>query len=128
MNSPARAWPRRRRRRARARHGVVAEVGQAQVAQQQAAVGVRVGAHAALAFGRQRGQFRDEPPVLVEQFLGPVALHPVFEQLQFSGLVASLPAAPGAREGPFDRLAVDTFGPVQPLGVRRTIMGQRGRS
>jgi hypothetical protein len=36
--------------------GVVAEVGQPQVAQQQAAVGVRVGAHPPLALGRERGE------------------------------------------------------------------------
>jgi hypothetical protein len=45
-------------RPARHRDGIVAEVRHPQVAQQQAAVGVRVGAHAALAFGRQLGQFR----------------------------------------------------------------------
>ena len=52
--------------------GVVAEVGQPQVAQQQAAVGVRVGAHAPLALRRQLGQFghaarrsrRTAPPAL----------------------------------------------------------------
>ena len=37
---------------------VVAEVGQREVAQQQAAVGVRVGAHAPVALGRQRGAAR----------------------------------------------------------------------
>ena len=37
--------------------GIVAEVGQAQVAEQQAAVGVRVGAHAPLALRGQLGQF-----------------------------------------------------------------------
>ena len=30
------------------------------------------------------------------------------------------------RESAFDRLAIDIFGPVQPLGERRTIIGQRG--
>ena len=36
--------------------GVVAEVGQPQVAEQQAAVGVRVGAHAAVALRGELGQ------------------------------------------------------------------------
>ena len=36
----------------------------------------------------------------------------------------NLMRAPGA----FDRKAIDNFGPVQPLGVQNTIIGQRGRS
>ena len=60
--------------------GVVAEVGQAQVAEQQAAVGVRVGAHAAGAPGGEVGQLGLEPPAVVEELRGPVALHPLLEQ------------------------------------------------
>ena len=49
-------------------HGVVAEIGHLQILEQQAAVGVRVGAHAPLALGRQLGQLRHEFAGLVEQF------------------------------------------------------------
>ena len=57
-----RASPRRRLRPGCGNvDGVVAEVGQSQVAQQQAAVGVRIGAHAALALRRQLGELGLEP-------------------------------------------------------------------
>ena len=63
-------------------HRVVAEIGQLQVLAQQAAVGVRVGAHAPRALRRQRPQLRHQPAIGVEQLLRLVAAHPVFEQLQ----------------------------------------------
>ena len=59
-----------------------AEVGHLQIAQQQAAIGVRIGAHAPVALRRQLGQLGDQPPAVVEQLLGPVALHPAFELLR----------------------------------------------
>ena len=46
--------------------GIVAEVGQPQVLEQQAAVGMWIGAHAAFPPGCQRGQLGGEPPGLVE--------------------------------------------------------------
>ena len=58
---------------------MVAEVRQAQVAQQQAAVGVRVGAHPALALGHEREHVGPRTAVLVEQLLGPVGAHPGLE-------------------------------------------------
>ena len=69
---------------------VVAEVRQSQIAQQQAAIGVRVGAHAPLAAGRQLGQLGTQPAVVVEQLFRPVALHPVFEDAHVLGLVVHL--------------------------------------
>ncbi len=68
-------------RRTRRRHldRIVAEIRQAQVAQQQAAVGVRVGAHAAGASGREFGQLRPQSSAIVEQFRWPIALHPLFK-------------------------------------------------
>ena len=69
---------------------VVAEVGQAQVAQQQAAVGVRVGAHAALAARRQLRELGQQPALVVEQLLRPVALHPLFEDAHVLGLLVHL--------------------------------------
>ena len=57
------------------------EVWHAQVAQQNSAVGVRIGAHAPVALRRQLGQFRHESAILIEQLLGLVALHPTLKQL-----------------------------------------------
>ena len=48
---------------------------------------MRIGAHAPGAFGRKRLQFRDQPPVLVEQLLGLVAAQPVFQLLQMGRVV-----------------------------------------
>ena len=70
--------------------GVVAEVGQAQVLEQQPAVGVRVGAHPQLALGRERGDVRVERAVLVEQFVGAVGLEPVRSTSRCSGVSRAL--------------------------------------
>ena len=59
---------------------VIGDIGQMQVERAGAAIGVWIGAHAPLARGRQRGDFRTQCTVLIEKLLGPVALHPVFEQ------------------------------------------------
>ena len=98
--------------------GVVAEVGQAQVAQQQAAVGVRVGAHAA---GALRAPARRVPatsaPVVVEQLLGPVAAQPLLEQAQVLRVVArSRRAAPGGSARCPRPDPVDLVGPGPALG------------
>ena len=68
---------------ARLRHGdcVVAEVRHAQLAQQDAAVGMRIGAHASLAGRRQIRQFGKQLPGLVEQLLRLVAPHPLLKNL-----------------------------------------------
>ncbi len=58
---------------------VVAEIRQFQVAQHQAAISVRVGAHAASAAGGEFGEFRPQAAVIVEEFGRPVTLHPLFE-------------------------------------------------
>ncbi len=63
------------------------EVRHAQVAQQNAAVGVGIGAHPAVALRRQFGQFRHEPPIFIEQFLGLVAFHPAFKLLDMIGML-----------------------------------------
>ena len=87
---------------------MVAEVGHRQVAQQQPAVGVRVGAHPACAVRCEGGQLGDEPPGGVEQLLGPVAAHPLLELRAVLGVGVGLGqrhlvGAPGA----LDREAVD---------------------
>ena len=97
--------------------GVVAEVGQLELAQQQAAVGVRVGAHAPLARGRQRGQLRAQRAVLVEQLLGAVGAQPLLQLGQVLGLGAQV----GKRhlmgaEGSLRRQAVDHLGAGPALG------------
>ena len=61
---------------------VVAEIRHPQVAQQNAAVGVRIRAHAPLARGRQLRQFRLQAAPLIEELLRPIALHPGFELLE----------------------------------------------
>ena len=70
--------------------GVFAEVGHSQVAQEQPAVAVRIGAHAAFALGREFGQFRFEPPIGIEEFLRLVALHPLLEDFDVLRLLVHL--------------------------------------
>ena len=62
------------------RHGVVAEIRQAQVPEEQPAVGVRAGAHAAGAAGGQVGQLGPEAAAVVEELPRLVALHPLLEK------------------------------------------------
>ena len=67
--------------------GVIGKVGEPQIVAQQTAIGVRVGAHPPLA---RRRQFANVPPqraVESEQFLRPVAAHPLFEELDVLGLL-----------------------------------------
>ena len=70
-----------------------------------------------VALGREFGQLREQPAVVVEQFLGLVALHPFFQHLQMLGFVRQLGQrhlvrAPGA----FHRLAVHFLRPGPALG------------
>ena len=60
-------------------HGVIAEVGQRKLAKKQAAVRVRVGAHAAVAAWRQVDELGDEGAVLVEELFRAVASQPFLE-------------------------------------------------
>ena len=64
----------------RHRHRVVAEVRQPQVAQQEAAVGVGIGAHATLPGGSQFRKLGNEPARLVEQFVRPIASQPLLQE------------------------------------------------
>ena len=107
---------------------IVAEIGQAQGFLQQAAIGVRIGAHAPCARGRKRLEFGNQPPAFVEQLFGLLAAHPVFELLQVGRVF--LTSASGtwwARQHPSTLWPSTSFGPVQPLGLRSTIIGHRGR-
>ena len=106
--------------------GVVAEVRQAQVAQQQAAVGVRVGAHPALALGRERDDLRARTAVLVEQLLGAGrSASRLRARRRARRRRPARPAAPGAsgralagpRPGPALRRAQHDHRPARPLGA-----------
>ena len=65
---------------------VVAKVRHVQVTQQDAAVGMRIRAHAALALGCELGQLRSQATVLIEEFLRPVALQPLLQQREVLGM------------------------------------------
>jgi hypothetical protein len=69
--------------------GEIAEHRKAQRLHQQAAVGVRIHAHAAIALRRQIGDMRQQTAVRVEEFFGFVAAHPVFEDFQWPGFSCS---------------------------------------
>ena len=68
--------------RARGRHidGVGTKVRHPQIAEQHAAIGVGIRAHASIASGRQFGQFRFQAALLIEEFLRAIAPQPVFQQ------------------------------------------------
>ena len=77
--------------------GVVAEVGQPEVAQQDAAVRMRVGAHPAVTHRRERPQIRSQPARVVEQLLGPIAAEPRRRGAPDApGSRARRPSGPGA--------------------------------
>ena len=69
---------------------VVTEVGQLEVGQQEAAVGVRVGAHSPLADRGEVADGLDRGTVLVEELFGPVAAEPRLELGQMLGVGADL--------------------------------------
>ena len=98
-------------------HGIVAEIRQAQVPEEQAAVGVRIGAHAAGAAGGQVGQLGLEPAVIVEQLLGLVALHPLLEEAHVGRVLVHLSHRHLVRAPVVLRaLAVDLLGTGPALG------------
>ena len=89
---------------------------------------MRVGAHPAGALRRKRGELALEAAIVVEQFLGPIALHPRLKDPDVLRMAAHrahrhLMRPPVA----LLPLAVDLLGQVQPFGVRMTIIGQIGR-
>ena len=67
--------------------GEVAEVGDLERFEQQAAVGVGIHAHAQTALGRNLGEVGAEVALVVEQFFGLVAAHPLFKHAEMVGLL-----------------------------------------
>ena len=89
---------------------VVAEIRQPQFAQEQAAIGVRVGAHAAGALRGKVGQLGPEPAVVVEELRRSVALHPLFENAHMGGVLVHLAHRHLVRAPVvFGALAIDFF-------------------
>ena len=95
---------------------------------QETAVGVRIGAHAAVACRRQIGEFRKEPTSPVKQFLWPITLHPLFQQFHMARMthvthrhlvrtVCSFNPLPihELRPSPALRRAQDDHGPPGPF-------------
>ena len=79
---------------------------------------------------RQLAQLGQRRAVGVEQLLGPVAAHPVLEQPPGARGRRGAPASGTwcERQVPSTGTPSTSFGPVQPFGVRSTIIGQRGRA
>ena len=95
---------------------VVAEVGQNELSEQEAAVRVGRRAHPALALRRQVGELGDQRPVLVEELLRLVAPQPVLEHPEMLGVVAHVGHRDLVRPPRIlDRQAVDLFRPGPAL-------------
>jgi hypothetical protein len=97
--------------------GVVAEVGEDEVAKQLASVRMRVRAHPAVAVRRLLGDLRADAALLVEELLGAVAAEPPFEPPKVVGALAdagerNLVRAPRALDGN----AIDLARPRPALG------------
>ena len=96
---------------------VVAEIRHPQVAEQNAAIGVGIRAHAPFALGRKFGQFRFQAALLIEEFLRPVAPQPVFQQLEVFGMGGRVGERHLVRtEGAFNLQAIDHLRPGPALG------------
>jgi hypothetical protein len=93
------------------------EVRHVQVAQQDPAVGVRIGAHPPVTQGCQLSQVRQEAAVGVEQFLGLVAPHPALQLAQVSRMASVDQERYLVRpEGAFDLQAVNDLRAGPALG------------
>src|SRR5450631_4302300 len=66
--------------------GISAKIWEAQVAQQHAAVGVRICAHAPFTGGYELRKLGYEAARVVEEFSRPVAFQPAFKQRQVRGI------------------------------------------
>ena len=98
-------------------HRIAAEVGEAEVPEDLAAVGMGIGAHAPVAHGSQLLQLRDEPAVFVKELLRVVAAHPGLQQgdvLRVCGVGGEGDAV--GQAGALHRKAVQAHGAGPALG------------
>ena len=97
-------------------HRVVGERGDVERDGQDSAVGVRIRAHPAISFWRDRFDLRLQSSAFIEQLVGPVTAHPIFEQFQMLGIFldAGKRHLMGA-EGSFDLHAVNDLRPGPSL-------------
>src|SRR5829696_1966027 len=97
-------------------HGVIAIVWQLQILEEQTAIRMRVGAHAALALRRQFGKFRSQLSCLVKQFLGLIAPQPLFQHSQVLRILCGLRQWDLMRtKCSLDRFAIDELWPGPTL-------------
>jgi hypothetical protein len=92
-------------------NGVVTEVGEDEILDQASAIGVGIGAHATFPEGSESGEFREQSPLGIEEFLGPIAAEPGFDEcevLWMGGWIGERNLM-GA-EGAFDLEAIDDLG------------------
>ncbi len=88
---------------------------------------MRVGAHAPTARRRQGPELGHEPAAWIEQLLGPVAAHPVLEELQVRRIVAHVGEGHLVRApGRFHFVTLDFLRPGPPLGRAQHDHGPAG--
>src|SRR5262249_10269338 len=97
--------------------GVITEIREPQFAKKQAAIGVRIGAHAAGAAGGKLGNLGAGAAIIVEEFFGPIALHPLLEDAYIGSVLVHLPPRDLMRAPIIlGALAVDLLWACPPLG------------
>ena len=69
---------------------VISEIRQAQFAQQQSTIGVRVSAHATVALRGKLGQLRAKPAAVIEELFRSIAFHPLFEEAHMGRVLVHL--------------------------------------
>ncbi len=87
--------------------GIVAKIGPYQGPAQQAAVGDRIGAHAARPLRRQLGQLRDQPTIGREQPFRLVAPEPGFQLTQMGGVAVRIDGDLVGTPETFDLVSID---------------------
>ena len=95
---------------------VLAEIRHLQIAEQYAAVGVRIGAHASFALGRKLGQLWLQAATLIEKFVWPIAPEPGIKQLEVSRTGARMQRHLVRPERVFDLHTINDPGPRPALG------------
>ena len=112
------------------RDPVIAEVRHSQALLQSPAIGVRIRSDAPGALGSERLELRPQAARVVEQFLRLVrtASSPPACLSRAGSFFTSASGTWCARQLPSRRCPPTSAGLVQPLGVRRTIIGHCGRS